>query len=197
MEGYIAPISKYEIKTMSFAVIQTGGKQYKVSASEILKVERLESSEGKTVEFKNVLFLNDDKTSEIGNPNIEGAKVEATILKNTKNKTVLVFKKRRRKNSRKKSGHRQLVSLIRITKIFAKNGKLISQAEPQKKMTKETIKADKEKNKLVSSKTHKTQTEEKKKIKKTLKKLETKEKKEVVNIEKKEVKKKPLTTKKK
>jgi ribosomal protein L21 len=69
---------------MSFAVIQTGGKQYKVSASEILKVERLESSEGKTVEFKNILFLNDDKSIEIGNPNIKGAKVEATILKNIK-----------------------------------------------------------------------------------------------------------------
>jgi len=87
---------------MSFAVIQTGGKQYKVSASEILKIERLNNEEGKTVEFKNVLFLNDDKTTEIGNPNIQGAKVEATILKNTKNKTILVFKKRRRKNSRKK-----------------------------------------------------------------------------------------------
>ena len=97
---------------MSFAVIQTGGKQYKVSASEILRVERLDSEEGKTVEFKNVLFLNDDKTTEIGNPNINGAKVEATILKNIKNKTILVFKKRRRKNSRKKYGHRQPVSLV-------------------------------------------------------------------------------------
>jgi len=110
---------------MSFAVIQTGGKQYKVSASEILKIERLNNEEGKTVEFKNVLFLNDDKTTEIGNPNIQGAKVEATILKNIKNKTILVFKKRRRKNSRKKYGHRQKISLIRITKIFSKNGKLI------------------------------------------------------------------------
>ena len=103
---------------MSFAIIQTGGKQYKVSASEILKVERLENPEGKTVEFKNILFLNDDKSTEIGNPNIQGAKVEATILKNTKNKTILVFKKRRRKNSRKKYGHRQPISLIRITKFF-------------------------------------------------------------------------------
>ena len=105
---------------MSFAVIQTGGKQYKVSASEILKIERLESSEGKTVEFKNVLFLNDNNSTEIGNPNIQGAKVEATILKNTKNRTILVFKKRRRKNSRKKYGHRQPISLIRITKFFLK-----------------------------------------------------------------------------
>jgi len=180
---------------MSFAVIQTGGKQYKVSTSEILKIERLNNQEGKTVEFKNVLFLNDDKTTEIGNPNIQGAKVEATILKNTKNKTILVFKKRRRKNSRKKYGHRQLVSLIRITKIFSKNGKLISQAAPQKQITKEIVKADKVRKEQISA-AQKNKAEEVKKIKKTLKKIETK-KKVTDNIVKKEVKKKPLTTKKK
>ena len=76
LKSYIASVSKYEIKTMSFAVIQTGGKQYKVSASEILKVERLEDSEGKTVEFKNVLFLNDDRLTEIGNPNIQEQKLK-------------------------------------------------------------------------------------------------------------------------
>ena len=158
---------------MSFAVIQTGGKQYKVSTSEILKIERLDNKEGKTVEFKNVLFLNDNKTTEIGNPNIQGAKVEATILKNTKNKTILVFKKRRRKNSRKKYGHRQPISLIRITKIFSKNGKLISQAGPQKQITKEIVKADQaRKEQILEAK--KTKIEEHKKIKKTLKKIESK-----------------------
>ena len=181
---------------MSFAVIQTGGKQYKVSASEILKIERLNDKEGKTVEFKNVLFLNDNKTTEIGNPNIQGAKVEATILKNTKNKTILVFKKRRRKNSRKKYGHRQPISLIRITKIFSKNGKLISQAEPQKKLTKEIVKADRvRKDQILEA--QKVRIEKKTKVKKTLKKIEAKEKKVTDNIEKKGVKKKPLTTKKK
>ena len=181
---------------MSFAVIQTGGKQYKVSASEILKIERLNNQEGKTVEFKNVLFLNDDKTTEIGNPNIQGAKVEATILKNTKNKTILVFKKRRRKNSRKKYGHRQPISLIRITKIFSKNGKLISQAEPQKQITKRIVKADKtrEDQQLEAKK---VQLEEKQKIQKSVKKMQTKEKKITSNIKKTKVKKKPLTTKKK
>ena len=159
---------------MSFAVIQTGGKQYKVSASEILKIERLNNEEGKTVEFNNVLVLNDDKTTEIGNPNIQGAKVEATILKNIKNKTILVFKKRRRKNSRKKYGHRQPISLIRITKIFSKNGKLISQAGPQKQITKETVKGDQaRKEQMFEAK--KTKIEEHKKIKKTLKKIEVKE----------------------
>ena len=181
---------------MSFAVIQTGGKQYKVSASEILKIERLSDKEGKTVEFKNVLFLNDDKTTEIGNPNIQGAKVEATILRNLKNKTILVFKKRRRKNSRKKYGHRQPVSLIRITKIFSKNGKLISQAEPLKKITKEIVKADKARKEQISE-AKKTKIEEKQKIKEKIKKIETKREKIVSSIEKKEVKKKPLTTKKK
>ncbi|SVE00510.1 uncharacterized protein METZ01_LOCUS453364, partial [marine metagenome] len=66
---------------------------------------------------------------EIGTPTIEGAKVEAKILKNGKNKTILVFKKRRRKNSRKKFGHRQQISLIKIMKIFSKNGKLIAEAK--------------------------------------------------------------------
>ena len=159
---------------MSFAVIQTGGKQYKVSASEILKIERLKDQVGKIIEFKNVLFLNDDKNTEIGNPTIKGAKVEATILKNTKTKTVLVFKKRRRKNSRKKYGHRQPISLIRITKIFSKNGKLISQAGPQKQITKEIEKAAQARKEQVFE-AKKTKIEEHKKIKKTLKKIETKE----------------------
>ena len=158
---------------MAFAVIQTGGKQYKVSASEIIKIERLGNEEGKTVEFKNVLFLNDDKNTEIGNPNIQGAKVEATILKNTKNKTILVFKKRRRKNSRKKYGHRQPISLIRITKIFSKDGKLISEAGPLKKLTKEIVKANKTReDQILEAK--KTKIEEANKIKKTIKKVEDK-----------------------
>ena len=133
---------------MSFAIIQTGGKQYKVSASEILKIERLDSQVGKTVEFKNVLFLNDDKNTEIGNPNIKGAKVEATILKNTKNRTVLVFKKRRRKNSRKKYGHRQPITLIKITKIFSKEGKIIVDAETPKKTSTNVLKKSASENKV-------------------------------------------------
>jgi len=181
---------------MSFAVIQTGGKQYKVSASEILKIERLENSEGKTVEFKNVLFLNDDKSTEIGNPNIQGAKVEATIIKNTKNKTILVFKKRRRKNSRKKYGHRQPISLIRITKIFSKNGKLIAEAGPQKEITKKIVKANQTREEQISE-AKKFQEEQTHKIKKSVKKIKAKEKKVTSNIKKKVVKKKPLILKKK
>ena len=193
MESYIAHISKYEIKTMSFAIIQTGGKQYKVSASEILKIEKLESDEGKTIEFKNVLFLNDDKSTEIGNPNIQGAKVEATILKNTKNRTILVFKKRRRKNSRKKYGHRQPISLIRITKIFSKDGKIIAEAKPQKEITKKIVKANQEREKQILE-AKKVKEEKEQNIKKSLKKITDKA---TPSIKKENVKKKSLTTKKK
>ena len=77
---------------MSFAIIETGGKQYKVSASNILKVEKLDIEKGKKVEFKKVLLVNDNKTTEVGNPTIEGAIVEALLLDIIKDKKVLVFK---------------------------------------------------------------------------------------------------------
>ena len=111
---------------MSFAIIETGGKQYKVSASKILEVEKLNVEIGKTIKFENVLLLNDDKNTEVGNPNIKGASVEAKLLDNVKDRTVLVFHKRRRKHSRKKNGHRQRHSKIQITKILSKDGKLIA-----------------------------------------------------------------------
>lgn len=115
---------------MSYAIIQTGGKQYKVKAGEILKIERLEDSKPEAkIEFKEILAYGDDKTIEIGAPTVEGAKVEADLIKNSKNRTILIFKKRRRQNSRRKNGHRQQYSLIRINKIFAKDGKLLSEAE--------------------------------------------------------------------
>ena len=114
---------------MSFAIIETGGKQYKVSASKILEVEKLDAEVGKTVKFKNVLLLNDNKNTEVGNPNIDGATVEAMLLDNVKDRTVLIFHKRRRKNSRKKNGHRQRHSKIQITKIFSKDGKIIDEAK--------------------------------------------------------------------
>ena len=130
---------------MSFAVIKTGGKQYKVKAGEIIKVEKLLDSKAESkVEFKEVLAYGDDKAVELGEPTISGAKVEADLIKNSKNRTVLIFKKRRRKNSRRKNGHRQQYSLIRINKIFSKDGKLISEAEKIKKETKEVKQEKKE-----------------------------------------------------
>ena len=130
---------------MSYAVIQTGGKQYKVKAGEILKIEKLEESKPATkIEFKEILAYGDDKTIEVGSPVIDGAKVEANLVKNGKNRTILIFKKRRRKNSRRKNGHRQQYSLIRISKIFSKDGKVLSKAEkivkPLKKVEKKEVK---------------------------------------------------------
>ena len=126
---------------MSFAIIETGGKQYKVSASKILEIEKLTAKVGETIKFKNVLLLNDNKNTEIGNPSIEGATVEAKLLDNVKDRTVLIFHKRRRKHSRKKNGHRQRHAKIQIMKILAKGGKVIDEAKIIEK--KKTIKAEK------------------------------------------------------
>ena len=127
---------------MSFAIIETGGKQYKVSASNILEIEKLDAKKGETIQFKNVLLLNDNKSTEIGSPSVEGATVEAKLLDNVKDRTILVFHKRRRKHSRKKNGHRQQHSKIQITKILAKGGKIIDEAKiiEKKKAIKETKK---------------------------------------------------------
>ena len=132
---------------MSFAIIQTGGKQYKVKAGEILKIEKIEKSKPQSkIEFKEVLAYGDDKTIELGSPVVTGAKVEADIIKNSKERTILIFKKRRRKNSRRKNGHRQQYSLIKIEKIFSKDGKLISEADKKIQSAnneKKTIEKDK------------------------------------------------------
>ena len=134
---------------MSFAIIETGGKQYKVSASKILEIEKLNAKIGETIKFKNVLLLNDNKNTEIGNPSVDGATVEAKLLNNVKDRTVLIFHKRRRKHSRKKNGHRQRHSKIQITKILAKGGKVIDEAkiEIKKKIKKEQKVLSKEKKK--------------------------------------------------
>ena len=134
---------------MSFAIIETGGKQYKVSTSKILEVEKLDAKKGETIKFEKVLLLNDNQNTEIGNPSIEGASVEAKLLDNVKDRTILVFHKRRRKHSRKKNGHRQRHSKIQITKILAKNGKVIDEANiiNEKKTVKTEKKRDKKERK--------------------------------------------------
>ena len=122
---------------MSYAVIKTGGKQYKVKSGEIIKIEKLPDSKPETkIEFNEILAYGDDKSIEIGTPNVEGAKVEADLIKNSKNRTILIFKKRRRQNSRRKNGHRQEYSMIRINKIFSKDGKVLSEAEKISKTSK-------------------------------------------------------------
>ena len=126
---------------MSYAVIKTGGKQYKVKAGEILKIEKLPDSKPESkIEFNEILAYGDDKSIEIGAPTIEGAKVEADLIKNGKNRTILIFKKRRRHNSRRKNGHRQEHTVIRINKIFSKDGKVLSEAP---KISKPIVKDEK------------------------------------------------------
>ena len=90
---------------MLYAIIQTGGKQYKVKSGEILKIEKLPDSKPDTkIEFKDIFAYGDDKIIEIGTPLVQGSKVEANLIKNSKNRTILIFKKRRRQNSRRKNG---------------------------------------------------------------------------------------------
>ena len=125
---------------MSYAIIQTGGKQYKVKSGEILKIEKLPNLKDKSkIEFKEILAYGDNKIIEIGSPIVQGAKVEANLIKNDKNRTILVFKKRRRHNSRRKNGHRQEYSMIRINKIFSKDGKVLSEAEKISKPSKKEV----------------------------------------------------------
>ena len=125
---------------MSYAVIQTGGKQYKVRSGEILKIEKLPNSKPDTkIEFKEILAYGDEKVIEIGAPTVEGAKVEANLIKNSKNRTILIFKKRRRQNSRRKNGHRQQYSMIKINKIFSKDGKVLSEAEKVSKTSNKEV----------------------------------------------------------
>ena len=125
---------------MSYAVIQTGGKQYKVRSGEILKIEKLPNSKSDTkIEFREILAYGDEKVIEIGSPIVEGAKVEANLIKSSKNRTILIFKKRRRQNSRRKNGHRQQYSMIKINKIFSKDGKVLSEAEKVSKTSKKEV----------------------------------------------------------
>jgi large subunit ribosomal protein L21 len=114
---------------MTFAVIKTGGKQYKVSANDTIRIEKLNDKAGKTFEFKEVLLTTDNTTTEVGSPMIDGAYVEAELIKQARNDKVIIFKKRRRQNSRRKRGHRQHVSVVKILKIYGKSGKLLAEAK--------------------------------------------------------------------
>lgn len=100
-----------------YAVIVTGGKQYKVSEGDTLFVEKLGTEEGESVTFDKVLIVGDGEKVTVGTPVVEGATVEAKVLKNGKSKKVYVFKMKRKKNYRRKKGHRQPFTKVEITKI--------------------------------------------------------------------------------
>lgn len=102
-----------------FAVIKTGGKQYKVQKDDKILVEKLAGNEGDKITIGDVLMIADGKTSKIGSPVLDGAKVEATVIAQTRAPKVTIFKKKRRQNYRRKKGHRQDLTMIQITGIKA------------------------------------------------------------------------------
>ena len=101
-----------------FAVIKTGGKQYRVTAKDLLKVEKVDGEPGQTIKFGEVLMVGGD-TITIGTPTIAGASVAAEVIEQGRGPKVIAFKKRRRKNSRRKRGHRQELTTVKITSIVA------------------------------------------------------------------------------
>lgn len=101
-----------------YAVIKTGGKQYLVREGDVLRVEKLKAEEGDIVSFDEVLALNDDESLKVGTPVVDGAKVEAKVIKHGKGKKVIVFKYKPKKNYRRKQGHRQPFTQVQIDKII-------------------------------------------------------------------------------
>ncbi|MDU5070587.1 50S ribosomal protein L21 [Finegoldia magna] len=101
-----------------FAIIKTGGKQYKVSEGDIIKVEKIEAKSGDKIEFDQVLMVAGDDVK-VGSPVVEGAKVKAEVLDQKKDKKIVIFKFKAKKNYRKKKGHRQPYTLVKIEKIDA------------------------------------------------------------------------------
>jgi large subunit ribosomal protein L21 len=116
-----------------FAVIKTGGKQYKVAANDVLKIEKLASEAGDVVTFDQVLMVGNGTDVTVGAPLVEGALVAGQLLETTKSDTVIVFKKRRRHNSRRRNGHRQLLSTVRITEILTGGAKVTTQPDARVK----------------------------------------------------------------
>lgn len=100
-----------------YAVIKTGGKQYRVAQNDLLTIERLEGEPGATIEFSDVLMVGEGDSVKVGAPFVDGAKVTAELVDQARGPKVIAFKKRRRQNSRRKKGHRQQLSLVRITGI--------------------------------------------------------------------------------
>jgi large subunit ribosomal protein L21 len=122
-----------------FAVIKTGGKQYRVVAEDVLRVERLEAAPGTVVEFGEVLVVGGEPPL-LGTPTVEGATVGAEVLDHVRGAKVIAFKKRRRKNSRRKRGHRQEYSLVRITEILTE-GRKPSPTPPPRPMRQKPVQA--------------------------------------------------------
>jgi large subunit ribosomal protein L21 len=102
-----------------FAVIKTGGKQYRVAAGDVIKVERLEAEAGATVALDQVLMVGEGAEAKVGTPLVTGATVSAEVVAQDRGPKIIVFKKKRRQNYRRKNGHRQDLTVLRITDISA------------------------------------------------------------------------------
>jgi large subunit ribosomal protein L21 len=112
-----------------YAVLKTGGKQYKVAQNDIIIVEKLAAEAGSTIDLDEVLMIGDGETASVGNPNLDGAKVTAEVLEQKRGKKVIIFKKKRRQNYRRTRGHRQELTVLRITDIFADGKKKARRAK--------------------------------------------------------------------
>jgi large subunit ribosomal protein L21 len=115
-----------------FAVIKTGGKQYRVAAEDVIRIDRVEAEPGQVVEFGEVLMVGGD-TPQIGSPTVSGATVAGELLEHDRGDKVIAFKKRRRKNSRRKRGYRHEFSVIRITEILTQGAKPAKEPPPRPK----------------------------------------------------------------
>jgi large subunit ribosomal protein L21 len=102
-----------------FAIIKTGGKQYKVAANDVIKVEKLVGASGDTIEFSDVLMMGEGSSVKVGEPLVSNARVCGTVLDQIRDDKVIIFKKNRRHNYRRKNGHRQYLTVVRITDILA------------------------------------------------------------------------------
>lgn len=100
-----------------FAIIKTGGKQYKVTEGDVIRLEKLDLEAGSNVVFTDVMLVNDGKKDHIGEPTVAGAKVTATVVEQMRDRKVIIFKKTRRHNYRRKNGHRQHLTVVKITKV--------------------------------------------------------------------------------
>ena len=124
-----------------YAVLKTGGKQYKVAQNDIIIVEKLVAEAGSTIDLDEVLMIGDGETASVGTPNLDGAKVTAEVLEQKRGKKVIIFKKKRRQNYRRTRGHRQELTVLRITDIFADGKKKARRAEAKAKATESPVEA--------------------------------------------------------
>ena len=151
------------------AVIKTGGKQYAVKAGQILKVDKLDGKKGDNISFDNVLAVIDSSNHTIGNPLIKDASVEAKILDQIRDKKIIVFKKRRRKNSKSTQGHRQYLTVLQIESIISSGKKSIALKKEikVKKVDTKSKTLEKEESKKIEKKIEKKATPKRKVAKKT------------------------------